>query len=101
MSNWTLTIDHPASSYGQPILLVNGKAYGPCDIIDYDPLHWTAAKWVAENFGRWDRDQYALAIKFCGLVGIDISLKAYTPPKNNLLDEIYGRAVQPQPSEHA
>jgi hypothetical protein len=26
-----LTTNHPASSYGQPILLISGIAYGPCD----------------------------------------------------------------------
>lgn len=26
-----LTTDHAASSYGQPVCLVNGQVYGPCD----------------------------------------------------------------------
>ena len=27
----TLTTDHPASSYGQPVLVIGGQAYGPGD----------------------------------------------------------------------
>ena len=33
-----LTTDHAASSYGQPVLIVDGITYGPGDIIDSHPL---------------------------------------------------------------
>lgn len=29
----TLTDEHPASSYGIPVLVINGRAYGPDDIV--------------------------------------------------------------------
>jgi hypothetical protein len=29
--NITLTTDHPASSYGKPVAVVDGQAYGPDD----------------------------------------------------------------------
>ncbi len=30
----TLTTDHAASSYGQPVLVIDSQAYGPADIIN-------------------------------------------------------------------
>jgi hypothetical protein len=33
--NVVLTTDHAASSYGQPVLVWDGVAYGPDDVIDY------------------------------------------------------------------
>lgn len=30
-NRWTLTTDHAASSYGIPVLLIEGVAYGPAD----------------------------------------------------------------------
>lgn len=33
-----LTTDHSRSSYGQPVLLINGIAYGPADTINGQPL---------------------------------------------------------------
>lgn len=45
-STYTLTTDHPASSYGLPVLVVDGEAYGPSDIL---PSGESAAAWVA----RW------------------------------------------------
>ena len=41
-----LTTNHPASSYGQPILLLDGIAYGPCDTI---PTGMSAAQLVRTN----------------------------------------------------
>lgn len=29
----TLTTEHTASSYGEPVLIVDGKSYGPCDVV--------------------------------------------------------------------
>jgi len=31
MSKPVLTIDHPSSSYGLPVLVIDGQAYGPAD----------------------------------------------------------------------
>jgi hypothetical protein len=37
--SWTLTADHAASSYGQPVLVnrASGRAYGPADIVECYP----------------------------------------------------------------
>ena len=39
-----LTTDHASSSYGQPVLLVDGVAYGPGDTIDRQPVLVTVFK---------------------------------------------------------
>ena len=39
-----LTTDHASSSYGQPVLLIDGVAYGPGDTIDRQPLLVTMFK---------------------------------------------------------
>ena len=38
-----LTTEHPASSYGQPVLIMGGKAHGPLDLVD-DCV--TAKEWL-------------------------------------------------------
>jgi hypothetical protein len=37
--SWILTTDHPASSYGQPVLVNRGdrQAFGPADIVEPYP----------------------------------------------------------------
>jgi hypothetical protein len=47
-STYTLTTDHAASSYGLPVLVCDGEAYGPGDIL---PSGESAAEWVT----RWMR----------------------------------------------
>lgn len=62
----TLTTDHPASSYGMPVLLVGATPYGPGDAL---PTGETAAAYV----GRWSLDpsrtdeERDLARRFVGL----------------------------------
>jgi hypothetical protein len=36
--NITLTTDHPASSHGKPVAVVDGQAYGPDDIFKDIPM---------------------------------------------------------------
>ena len=36
--NITLTRDHAASSYGKPVAVINGQAYGPDDVYDGLPV---------------------------------------------------------------
>ena len=39
----TLTTEHSASSYGQPVLVIEGEAYGPGDVL---PNGMVARQWV-------------------------------------------------------
>lgn len=36
--NITLTTDHPASSYGKPVAIIDGQAYGPDDVYEGLPV---------------------------------------------------------------
>jgi hypothetical protein len=48
-----LTTDHPGSSYGQPVLVVKGIAYGSMDIVDHNDIFLrTAGQIVAQNLKR-------------------------------------------------
>jgi hypothetical protein len=55
--SWILTAEHPASSYGIPVLVNRANphvAYGPADIVDFPPGGGgmqTAAHFVA-RFGK-------------------------------------------------
>jgi len=46
---YTLTTEHAASSYGMPVLVVDGAAYGPGDLLSDGE---SASEWVE----RWSRD---------------------------------------------
>ena len=60
-----LTTDHPASSYGQPVLIVDGNAYGPADYVPGGPANTTAHDVVDFFYADFvDRGQGALADKF-------------------------------------
>jgi hypothetical protein len=42
-----LTTDHAASSYGTPVLVMEGEAYGSADVLPFWPqLPMTAAEYV-------------------------------------------------------
>ena len=44
LDSLTLTTNHAASSYGRPVLVIGGEAYGPADMT---PAGMTAAELVA------------------------------------------------------
>ena len=46
MGTITLTTDHPASSYGVPVALIDGEAYGPSDILRH-------GEFASVFIGRW------------------------------------------------
>lgn len=85
-----LTTNHPSSSYGQPVLVVDGQAYGPADVVPGQPIEQTAAWWVREGASHLSPEQFALAVKFCALIGMDISLQPEPARDKNLLSEIFG-----------
>jgi hypothetical protein len=71
-----LSTDHAASSYGMPVLIVQGQAYGKADCMpnldESDPLQWmglaaSGAQWVllAIHEGMLDPDD-PLVIRFMG-----------------------------------
>lgn len=49
IANVVLTTDHSASSYGIPVALINGKAYGPADRLEDNR---TVAQMLEEEFGK-------------------------------------------------
>lgn len=49
-----LTTSHPTSSYGQPVLIHEGQAYGPADLIDGTPAGELAFQ--AARAGEIDKD---------------------------------------------
>lgn len=54
-SSWKLTTEHPASSYGQPVLvrLADGEAFGPGDIVQaYPSWPMQPAAAAAERLAR-------------------------------------------------
>ena len=67
-----LTTDHPASSYGRPMLIVNPKiepqtTYGPADVFTYDQKTWPAAMHV-KRFAAIHKEDQAIqeaAKAFC------------------------------------
>lgn len=44
----TLTTSHAASSYGRPVLVVDGEAYGPRDVLTIDGEAHEARTWAAQ-----------------------------------------------------
>ena len=62
-----LTTDHPASSYGDPVLFdkVSHAVFGRADVLPINIGGWrepvTAAQWVAERLacGAYDQDETA------------------------------------------
>lgn len=48
-----LTTDHAASSYGQPVLVCDGEAYGPADVLPFPEgmefLRYTAGEWITQR----------------------------------------------------
>ena len=77
-NKFTLTMNHAASSYGQPILLLNGIAYGPGDRIESD---FYGSRIAAELIfshcllkrGLLNREFWDKARKFCALGGMGLS----------------------------
>jgi hypothetical protein len=61
-----LTTDHAASSYGIPVLSIDGQAYGPADILpeQFQGHGKTAADWAAAEAAS-GRESLHLARKFC------------------------------------
>ena len=52
--NWTLTTDHPSSSYGIPVLLDEDLSpFGPNDVVGERPMR---AATVVHNWAVWARD---------------------------------------------
>ncbi|MFZ2358724.1 MAG: hypothetical protein WA040_05215 [Anaerolineae bacterium] len=47
----TLTTAHSASSYGVPVLVIDGDVYGPDDLL---PNGQTAAHWLRRWLARFD-----------------------------------------------
>lgn len=67
---YTLTTDHPSSSYGVPVLVreSTGEVFGPQDRL-YSDTSSTACDEVNAGFGReYDRE---LARKFLGPASVD------------------------------
>jgi hypothetical protein len=90
MNAYLITRDHPAVSYGQPVLVdalhPTGIAYGPGDLFPTDPIGRTCAEVVAENAGHLTVSQFRLAVDFCRLVGIDIAMASETKSTTDLRD---------------
>ena len=61
MTNITLTTDHPQSSYGQPVALIDGIAYGPRDIYNALPV----ASYCIVNIHPNRPDTNELIVRFC------------------------------------
>jgi len=49
MKKIALTTDHPSSSYGLPVLVIDGQAYGPGDMTPLGPAAEVAAHPSADN----------------------------------------------------
>jgi hypothetical protein len=54
----TLTIDHPASSYGQPVLLVDGEPWGIMECVLHNPqiVQPPKAKAQIALLAQWQRN---------------------------------------------
>lgn len=63
----TLTTEHSASSYGQPVAIYKGEAYGPEDITPRDPYP-AGMEWLSEvpQASRRMADMVAQAISNAG-----------------------------------
>lgn len=45
---YVLTTEHPASHYGIPVLLVNGREYGPADVLPGGDVACDVARTLAD-----------------------------------------------------
>ncbi len=57
----TLTTNHAASSYGQPVLLLDGEAFGPADIT---PAGMTGGELVTTWAARFIREDHPARLAF-------------------------------------
>lgn len=55
LKDWILTTDHPASSYGMPVFVFKGTAYGPRDKISAFRIADIVYEW-AQDEARTDED---------------------------------------------
>ena len=62
ITDWKLTSEHPASSYGMPVFVFQGTAYGPRDKISAFLVAEIVHAWAEED-GRTDAE-LALAGRF-------------------------------------
>lgn len=62
-----LTIDHAASSYGIPVLLIAGKAHGVGDLSPEKRLSVSGAARTAQAQGRLTKEKYRAVLVFLGL----------------------------------
>lgn len=88
----TLTTAHAASSYGRPVLVIEGEAYGPADLT---PAGVTGAElvnaWAARFAGQGLQDGAAILSQLAGL----------TAPDRALLLGILGRLCEVEAAEQA
>lgn len=61
----TLTTEHAASSYGQPVALIRGQAYGRADVYGGQPVAALVRAWA--DGPRRSAEQRRLAAKFLGV----------------------------------
>jgi len=64
----TLTTEHPTSSYGLPILLVDGEPYGPADLLSWRDHMAVPAEGVVL---RWLNEYHALPSCDCDSDEVD------------------------------
>jgi hypothetical protein len=64
---YRLTTDHPASSYGIPVLLIAGKAHGIGDLSPEKRLSVSGAGRIAYTQGKLTKTQYRAVLVFLGL----------------------------------
>lgn len=56
-----ITTDHPTSSYGQPVAIIDGQAYGPSDIYEGLPV----ASYAIVNIHPDKPELNGLIVRFC------------------------------------
>jgi len=66
LDNWSLTTDHASASYGRPVLVIDGTAYGPADTVELVSHHMPAAEAVRRltASASLDADERALVKAF-------------------------------------
>ncbi len=64
---YRLTTDHPASSYGIPVLLIAGKAHGVGNLSPEKRLSVSGAAHKARARGHLTKDKYRAVLVFLGL----------------------------------
>lgn len=65
-NGYKLTTEHSASSYGQPVLLVEGEVYGPGDLIEFYGLLMRAREAVVRQADVDKRLSNELVMRFTG-----------------------------------